>query len=142
MALNTIEEIIEDIRQGKMVILMDDEDRENEGDLVMAAEFCTAASINFMARFGRGLICMPMSRERCDQLGLSLMVQGNNSGFGTKFTHSIEAAEGVTTGISAADRARSPQCNRLGSGAAGAYLPADGGPGRRTQPGRAYRGVL
>jgi len=109
MALNTIEEIIEDIRQGKMVILMDDEDRENEGDLVMAAEHCDAAAINFMARFGRGLICMPMTRTRCEQLGLPLMVQSNNSGFGTKFTLSIEAAEGVTTGISAADRARTVQ---------------------------------
>ena len=97
MALNSIEEIIEDIRQGKMVILMDDEDRENEGDLVMAAEHCTAEAINFMARFGRGLICMPMTRDRCEQLGLPLMVQQNASGFGTKFTLSIEAREGVTT---------------------------------------------
>ncbi|MFW5824041.1 MAG: 3,4-dihydroxy-2-butanone-4-phosphate synthase, partial [Marinobacter sp.] len=109
MALNSVEEIIEDIRQGKMVILMDDEDRENEGDLVMAAEHCTPEAINFMARFGRGLICMPMTRERCEQLGLPLMVQSNHSGFGTKFTLSIEAAEGVTTGISAADRARTVQ---------------------------------
>lgn len=105
MALNTIEEIVEDIHQGKMVILMDDEDRENEGDLVMAAEHCHAEHINFMARFGRGLICMPMTRDRCKQLGLSLMVNQNASGFGTKFTTSIEAAVGVTTGISAADRA-------------------------------------
>uniref|UniRef100_UPI00258EC0AB 3,4-dihydroxy-2-butanone-4-phosphate synthase n=1 Tax=uncultured Marinobacter sp. TaxID=187379 RepID=UPI00258EC0AB len=109
MALNSIEEIIEDIRQGKMVILMDDEDRENEGDLVMAAEHCTPEAINFMARFGRGLICMPMTRQRCEQLGLPLMVQQNASGFGTKFTLSIEAREGVTTGISAADRARTVQ---------------------------------
>lgn len=109
MALNSIEEIIDDIRQGKMVILMDDEDRENEGDLVMAAEFCTPEAINFMARFGRGLICMPMTHQRCDQLGLRLMVDRNASGFGTKFTLSIEAAEGVTTGISAADRARTVQ---------------------------------
>ncbi|MGP4843792.1 bifunctional 3,4-dihydroxy-2-butanone-4-phosphate synthase/GTP cyclohydrolase II [Marinobacter sp. 1Y8] len=109
MALNTIEEIIEDIRQGKMVVLMDDEDRENEGDLVMAAEFCTAEAINFMARFGRGLICMPMTRQRCEQLALPLMVHQNASGFGTKFTLSIEAREGVTTGISAADRARTVQ---------------------------------
>lgn len=109
MALNTIEDMIEDIRQGKMVILMDDEDRENEGDLVMAAEHCQADDINFMARFGRGLICMPMTRDRCKQLGLSLMVNQNASGFGTKFTASIEAAEGVTTGISAADRARTVQ---------------------------------
>ncbi|MFL1455607.1 bifunctional 3,4-dihydroxy-2-butanone-4-phosphate synthase/GTP cyclohydrolase II [Marinobacter sp. GN3S48] len=109
MALNSIKEIIEDIRQGKMVILMDDEDRENEGDLVMAAEHCTPEAINFMARFGRGLICMPMTRTRCEQLGLPLMVQRNASGFGTKFTLSIEATEGVTTGISAADRARTVQ---------------------------------
>lgn len=109
MALNSVEEIIEDVRQGKMVILMDDEDRENEGDLVMAAEHCSADDINFMARFGRGLICMPMTRDRCEQLGLPLMVQQNASGFGTKFTLSIEAATGVTTGISAADRARTVQ---------------------------------
>src|SRR5690606_9704829 len=105
MELNTIEEIVEDIRQGKMVILMDDEDRENEGDVIMAAECVRAEDINFMARFARGLICMPMTRERCEQLKLPLMVQRNASGFGTKFTVSIEAAEGVTTGISAADRA-------------------------------------
>ena len=109
MQLNSIEELIEDIRQGKMVILMDDEDRENEGDLVMAAEHVTPEAINFMARFGRGLICMPMSKERCEQLDLPLMVRANGSGFGTKFTVSIEAREGVTTGISAADRARTVQ---------------------------------
>ncbi|MEX2475536.1 bifunctional 3,4-dihydroxy-2-butanone-4-phosphate synthase/GTP cyclohydrolase II [Marinobacter sp.] len=109
MALNSIEDLVNDIRQGKMVILMDDEDRENEGDLVMAAEHCTPEAINFMARFGRGLICMPMTRTRCEQLGLPLMVQRNASGFGTKFTLSIEATEGVTTGISAADRARTVQ---------------------------------
>ncbi|WP_304639490.1 bifunctional 3,4-dihydroxy-2-butanone-4-phosphate synthase/GTP cyclohydrolase II [Pseudomonas sp.] len=109
MKLNTIEELLEDIRAGKMVILMDDEDRENEGDLIMAAEACKAEHINFMARYGRGLICMPMSLERCERLKLPLMVQRNASGFGTKFTVSIEAAEGVTTGISAADRARTVQ---------------------------------
>lgn len=109
MALNTIEELVEDIRQGKMVILMDDEDRENEGDLIMAAECCEAAHINFMARFACGLICMPMTRERCEALRLPLMAPRNGSGFGTKFTVSIEAAEGVTTGISAADRARTVQ---------------------------------
>lgn len=109
MALNTIEELVEDIRQGKMVILMDDEDRENEGDLIMAAECCQAEHINFMARFARGLICMPMTRERCEALKLPLMAPRNGSGFGTKFTVSIEAAEGVTTGISAADRARTVQ---------------------------------
>ncbi|MCC7517102.1 MAG: 3,4-dihydroxy-2-butanone-4-phosphate synthase [Pseudomonadales bacterium] len=109
MQLNTTEELIADIRAGKMVILVDDEDRENEGDIIMAAEHCGAEHINFMARFARGLICMPMSRERCERLGLSLMVQKNASGFGTKFTVSIEAATGVTTGISAADRARTVQ---------------------------------
>ena len=109
MALNSIEELVEDIRQGKMVILMDDEDRENEGDLIMAAECCKAEHINFMARFARGLICMPMTRERCELLRLPLMAPRNGSGFGTKFTVSIEAAEGVTTGISAADRARTVQ---------------------------------
>ena len=105
MALNSIEELVADIRQGKMVILMDDEDRENEGDLIIASECVTAEHINFMARFARGLICMPMSRERCETLKLPLMAPRNGSGFGTKFTVSIEAAVGVTTGISVADRA-------------------------------------
>ncbi|MAP29406.1 MAG: 3,4-dihydroxy-2-butanone-4-phosphate synthase [Pseudomonas sp.] len=109
MKLNSIEELIEDIRAGKMVILMDDEDRENEGDLIIAGEACQAEHINFMARYGRGLICMPMSPERCERLKLPLMVQRNGSGFGTKFTVSIEAAVGVSTGISAADRARTVQ---------------------------------
>lgn len=104
--LAPIEELVEDIRQGRMVILMDDEDRENEGDLIMAAEKVEAEHINFMARHARGLICLPMTRERCERLQLPLMVRDNGSGFGTKFTLSIEAAEGVTTGISAADRAR------------------------------------
>ncbi|WP_447588969.1 bifunctional 3,4-dihydroxy-2-butanone-4-phosphate synthase/GTP cyclohydrolase II [Aquipseudomonas campi] len=109
MALNSIEELVEDIRAGKMVILMDDEDRENEGDLIIASECVTAEHINFMARFARGLICMPMTKERCELLKLPLMAPRNGSGFGTKFTVSIEAAEGVTTGISAADRARTVQ---------------------------------
>src|SRR5690606_27782014 len=108
MKLNTVEELVEDIRAGKMVILMDDEDRENEGVLIMAAEACRAEDINFMARYGRGLICMPMSLERCERLKLPLMVQRNGSGFGTKFTVSIEAAEGVSTGISAAVRVGRP----------------------------------
>ncbi|WP_346799076.1 bifunctional 3,4-dihydroxy-2-butanone-4-phosphate synthase/GTP cyclohydrolase II [Halomonas sp. Bachu 37] len=107
--LAPIADLIEDIRQGKMVILMDDEDRENEGDLIMAAEKVQAEHINFMARFARGLICLPMTRERCEQLNLPLMVRDNGSGFGTKFTLSIEATQGVTTGISAADRARTVQ---------------------------------
>ncbi|OZG71452.1 3,4-dihydroxy-2-butanone-4-phosphate synthase [Hahella sp. CCB-MM4] len=105
MKLNTIEEIIADIRQGKMVILMDDEDRENEGDLIMAAEMVRPEDINFMAKHARGLICLPMSKERCEYLQLPLMVNANQAQYGTNFTVSIEAAEGVTTGISAADRA-------------------------------------
>ncbi|XKH59356.1 3,4-dihydroxy-2-butanone-4-phosphate synthase [Halomonas sediminis] len=107
--LAPIADLVEDIRQGKMVILMDDEDRENEGDIIMAAEKVKAEHINFMARFARGLICLPMTRKRCEQLKLPLMVRDNESGFGTKFTLSIEATEGVTTGISAADRARTVQ---------------------------------
>ncbi len=105
MSLNSIEEIIEDLRQGKMVIIMDDEDRENEGDLLMAAEAVTPQAINFMARFGRGLICLTLTKDRCQQLRLPLMVNANDSKYTTNFTVSIEAAEGVTTGISAADRA-------------------------------------
>lgn len=107
--LAPIADLVDDIRQGKMVILMDDEDRENEGDVIMAAECVQPEHITFMATEARGLICMPMSRERCERLNLPLMVQHNSSGFGTKFTVSIEAARGVTTGISAADRARTVQ---------------------------------
>ncbi|MCW8829184.1 MAG: bifunctional 3,4-dihydroxy-2-butanone-4-phosphate synthase/GTP cyclohydrolase II [Gammaproteobacteria bacterium] len=105
MSLNSIEEIIDDIRQGKMVILMDDEDRENEGDLIIASSMIRPEDINFMARYGRGLICMTLTRERCQQLDLPLMVRNTNDKHGTNFTVSIEAAEGVTTGISAYDRA-------------------------------------
>lgn len=105
MELNRIEEIIDDIRQGKMVVLMDDEDRENEGDLIMAASLVRPEDINFMARYGRGLICLTLTRERCRQLRLPLMVSDTNDKHGTNFTVSIEAAEGVTTGISAYDRA-------------------------------------
>ena len=105
MALNTTEEIIEDIKAGKMVIIMDDEDRENEGDLLMAAEAVKPEDINFMARYGRGLICLTLSQQRCQQLRLPLMVGDNTAALETNFTVSIEAAEGVTTGISAADRA-------------------------------------
>jgi 3,4-dihydroxy 2-butanone 4-phosphate synthase/GTP cyclohydrolase II len=106
MQLNTIEELLDDMRQGKMVILMDDEDRENEGDLVMAAEQVRAEDINFMAVNARGLICLTLTEARCRQLGLPLMVSDNHAQYSTNFTVSIEAAEGVTTGISAADRAR------------------------------------
>ena len=105
MSVSTIEEAIEDIRQGKMVILVDDEDRENEGDLTLAAEAATAENINFMAKYGRGLICLTLTSEKCDELGLRPMVRDNTSPFETAFTISIEAKHGVTTGISAADRA-------------------------------------
>lgn len=104
-ALNTVPELLEDIRAGRMVVLMDDEDRENEGDLIMAASKVRPEDINFMARFGRGLICLPLTRERCRQLNLPLMVNDNQARFATNFTVSIEAAEGITTGISAYDRA-------------------------------------
>ncbi|WP_446007802.1 bifunctional 3,4-dihydroxy-2-butanone-4-phosphate synthase/GTP cyclohydrolase II [Candidatus Electrothrix sp.] len=106
MAVSPIEDVVEDIKAGKMVILVDDEDRENEGDLCMAAESVTPEAINFMATHGRGLICLTMSPDIIDQLGLPMMVRDNQSPYGTGFTISIEARTGVTTGISAADRAR------------------------------------
>lgn len=106
MAVSSIEEAIKDIQEGKMVILVDDEDRENEGDLCMAAEMVTPDAINFMATHGRGLICLSMSPDIIEQLGLPMMVRDNKSPYGTGFTISIEATTGVTTGISAADRAR------------------------------------
>jgi 3,4-dihydroxy 2-butanone 4-phosphate synthase/GTP cyclohydrolase II len=106
MSLDKIEDILDDLRQGKMVILMDDEDRENEGDLLMAAESVTPEAINFMARFGRGLICLTLTEDHCKKLDLPLMVNNNRTPYATNFTVSIEAAEGVTTGISAADRAK------------------------------------
>jgi 3,4-dihydroxy 2-butanone 4-phosphate synthase/GTP cyclohydrolase II len=105
MKFNTIEEAIEDIRKGNMVILVDDEDRENEGDLTMAAEAVTPEAVNFMAKHGRGLICLSLTTERVEQLQLPMMTTDNTSPFGTAFTISIEAKKGVTTGISAADRA-------------------------------------
>ncbi|USZ13876.1 bifunctional 3,4-dihydroxy-2-butanone-4-phosphate synthase/GTP cyclohydrolase II [Moraxella sp. FZFQ2102] len=105
MAMNSISEIIEDIKQGKMVILMDDEDRENEGDLIMAASHITPEAINFMITHARGLVCLTLTEERCKQLDLPLMSDKNGAKFSTNFTLSIEAAEGVTTGISASDRA-------------------------------------
>jgi 3,4-dihydroxy 2-butanone 4-phosphate synthase/GTP cyclohydrolase II len=104
-AFNTIDEILEDLRRGKMAVIMDDEDRENEGDLIMAADCARAEDVNFMARYGRGLICLTLTRERCRQLRLPLMVSDTDSTHRTNFTLSIEAAEGVTTGISAHDRA-------------------------------------
>jgi len=105
MSISTTESALEDFRRGKMIILVDDEDRENEGDLTIAAEFVSPEAINFMAKYGRGLICMPMDIEMADRLDLPLMTQRNGSRFGTNFTVSIEAREGVTTGISASDRA-------------------------------------
>ena len=109
MPIAKIEAALEDIRQGKMVILVDDEDRENEGDLVAAAELVTPEIVNFMAREGRGLICLSLTEAKADELDLPLMVSDNTSSFGTAFTVSIEARKGVTTGISAADRARTIQ---------------------------------
>ena len=109
MALSTTEEIIAELRAGRMVILVDEEDRENEGDLLLAAEFVTPEAINFMARYGRGLICLTLTEERCRQLDLPMMTTRNGTPFGTNFTVSVEAAEGVSTGISAADRARTVQ---------------------------------
>ncbi|MGH1357217.1 MAG: bifunctional 3,4-dihydroxy-2-butanone-4-phosphate synthase/GTP cyclohydrolase II [Burkholderiaceae bacterium] len=105
MSLATVHQIIEELRNGRMVVLVDEEDRENEGDLVLAADFVTPEAINFMARYARGLICLTLTEQRCQALRLPLMVQTSGSAYGTNFTLSIEAAAGVTTGISAADRA-------------------------------------
>jgi 3,4-dihydroxy 2-butanone 4-phosphate synthase/GTP cyclohydrolase II len=109
MKSSTIPEVIEDIRSGKMIVLVDNEDRENEGDLVIAAEHCTPEVINFMATHGRGLICAPMTQKRAARLGLELMVQENTDKYGTAFTVSVDAMHGTTTGISAHDRARTVQ---------------------------------
>lgn len=109
MSISPIQDIIAEMRAGRMVILVDEEDRENEGDLVIAAEQCTPEAINFMARYGRGLICLTLTEARCRRLDLPLMVRDNKAMHGTAFTVSIEAAEGVTTGISAHDRARTVQ---------------------------------
>jgi 3,4-dihydroxy 2-butanone 4-phosphate synthase/GTP cyclohydrolase II len=109
MSVSSIEAVIKDIKAGKMIILVDDEDRENEGDLYMAAEKVDAESINFMAKYGRGLICLTLNGELTDKLGLPMMVSNNTSPYGTGFTVSIEARTGVSTGISAADRARTVQ---------------------------------
>src|SRR5471032_3595509 len=104
-----VTEAIAELRAGRMIVVVDDEDRENEGDLTLAAEFVTPEAINFMAKFGRGLICLTLTEDRADALRLGPMTQDNTSRFGTAFTESIEAREGVTTGISAADRARTIQ---------------------------------
>lgn len=128
MQLNTAREIIDDIAAGKMVVLMDDEDRENEGDLVMASSMVRPDDINFMAKYGRGLVCLTLTQERCEQLNLRLMVDKNQASFETNFTLSIEAAEGVTTGISAADRSRTIQ----------AAVAADAKPSDIVQPGHIF----
>lgn len=107
--ISPVEDIVADMKAGRIVILVDEEDRENEGDLVLAADHVTPEAINFMARFGRGLICLTLTRDRCERLRLPPMVPRNGTKMGTAFTVSIEAAEGVTTGISAADRARTVQ---------------------------------
>ncbi len=128
MQLNIAKELIDDIAAGKMVVLMDDEDRENEGDLIMASSMVRPDDINFMAKFGRGLICLTLTQQRCEQLNLKLMVDNNQASFETNFTLSIEAAEGVTTGISAADRARTIQ----------AAVAADAKPVDIVQPGHIF----
>src|SRR5262245_13633285 len=126
--ISPVEEIVAEMRAGRMVILVDEEDRENEGDLVLAADHVTPEAINFMARFGRGLICLTLSRERCERLQLPPMVARNGTKMGTAFTVSIEAATGVTTGISAADRARTVQ----------AAVARDAGPQDLVQPGHIF----
>jgi 3,4-dihydroxy 2-butanone 4-phosphate synthase/GTP cyclohydrolase II len=128
VAISPVEDIVADMRAGRIVIMVDDEDRENEGDLVLAADHVTADGINFMARFGRGLICLTLSRERCESLQLPPMVLRNGDKKGTAFTVSIEAVEGVTTGISAADRARTVQ----------AAVARDAKPSDLVQPGHIF----
>jgi 3,4-dihydroxy 2-butanone 4-phosphate synthase/GTP cyclohydrolase II len=128
VAVSPVEEIVAEIRAGRIVILVDEEDRENEGDLVLAAEHVSPEAINFMARFGRGLVCLTLTRERCERLHLPPMVARNGTKMGTAFTVSIEAAEGVTTGISAADRARTVQ----------AAVARDAAPGDLVQPGHIF----
>ncbi|MEO0580195.1 MAG: 3,4-dihydroxy-2-butanone-4-phosphate synthase, partial [Pseudomonadota bacterium] len=128
VAFAPIEEIVADIRAGKMVIMVDDEDRENEGDLIMAASLVRPEDINYMARYGRGLICLTLTRERCQQLRLPLMVSTTDYNHTTNFTVSIEAAEGITTGISAHDRARTVQ----------AAVAPGAGPDALSQPGHIF----
>src|SRR5215204_6860371 len=108
-AFSTVEDAIEDIRQGKFVVVVDAADRENEGDLTIAAQFATPEAINFMATHARGLICLPLTEERCDELGLRQMAEHNEAPLQTAFTVSIEARDGVSTGISAQDRSRTIQ---------------------------------
>ncbi|MEI6300347.1 MAG: bifunctional 3,4-dihydroxy-2-butanone-4-phosphate synthase/GTP cyclohydrolase II [Betaproteobacteria bacterium] len=128
MTISSTQEIIAELKAGRMVILVDEEDRENEGDLLMAADFVTAEAVNFMARYGRGLVCLTLTEARCRQLKLPLMVRDNRAAMGTNFTVSIEAAHGVTTGISAQDRARTIQ----------AAVAADAKPEDVVQPGHIF----
>ena len=128
MALTPIPDIVSELKAGRMVVLVDEEDRENEGDLVLAAEYVTAEAINFMARYGRGLICLTLTEDRCRLLNLPLMSNHNQSAHGTNFTVSIEAATGVSTGISAADRARTVQ----------AAVAKNARPGDVVQPGHIF----
>ncbi|MBL8379881.1 MAG: 3,4-dihydroxy-2-butanone-4-phosphate synthase [Burkholderiales bacterium] len=127
-AISGVNEIVAELKAGRMVVVVDDEDRENEGDLLMAAEYVTPEAINFMARYGRGLICLTLTGDHCRRLNLPLMVSANGTRHGTNFTVSIEAAEGVSTGISAADRARTVQA---------AIAPA-AGPSDIVQPGHIF----
>src|SRR5918911_3308404 len=128
MAISPVPELIAELAAGRMVILVDEEDRENEGDLVLAADFVTPEAINFMAKYGRGLICLTLTEERCNQLNLPMMTSRNGTKHGTAFTVSIEAAEGVTTGISAADRARTIK----------AAVARDARPSDLVQPGHVF----
>jgi 3,4-dihydroxy 2-butanone 4-phosphate synthase/GTP cyclohydrolase II len=128
MSLNTIPELVAELKAGRIVILVDEEDRENEGDLVMAADHVSPETVNFMARYGRGLICLTLTEEHCRRLNLPLMVRDNRSPLGTNFTVSIEAATGVTTGISAHDRARTVQ----------AAVAPDARPEHIVQPGHIF----
>ena len=147
-SLNTTDEILADIRQGRMVVIMDDEDRENEGDLIMAATHVRPEDVNFMARYGRGLICLTLTRDRCKQLRLPLMVSDTDLDQRTNFTLSIEAAEGVTTGISAYDRAHTirtavaPRGKGRRPAPAGAHFSVDGTAGRRADSCRPHGGGL
>jgi 3,4-dihydroxy 2-butanone 4-phosphate synthase / GTP cyclohydrolase II len=127
-AFATVEEAVEDIRQGKMVVVVDAADRENEGDLTIAAQFATPEAVNFMAKEGRGLICLCLTGERCDELGLRMMTERNETPYGTAFTVSIEAREGISTGISAHDRARTVQV----------AIDPSRGPGDIVQPGHVF----
>ena len=148
MAIAPIPELVAELAAGRMVILVDEEDRENEGDLVLAADHVTPEAINFMAKFGRGLICLTLTRERCERLQLPPMTAQNGTQHGTAFTVSIEAASGVTTGISAADRARTVQAAvregraRQRPGAARPHLPAAGAGRRRADARRPHRSRL